>query len=153
MKNIFKIFSVAVAVLMAAACGPENEGPKVSDAIVAEWHLTDMSGADASAIPQVYIEFKLDKNFELYQKIGEGRYRKYAGTYTLTDAILSGKYSDGAEWGSSYAVSFEGEVLVLTAQNGSAEVCKYEKKSLSQSDKDNAAVVTKADDEQEPRFL
>ena len=48
MKNIFKIFSVAVAVLMAAACGPKNEGPKVSDAIVAEWHLTDMRGADAS---------------------------------------------------------------------------------------------------------
>ena len=115
----------------------------------AEWHseMLPMDNAD------IYLQLNKDKTFELYQKIGEGRYRKYAGTYTLTDAILSGKYSDGAEWGSSYAVSFEGEVLVLTAQNGSAEVCKYEKKSLSQSDKDNAAVVTKADDEQEPRFL
>lgn len=153
MKNIFKIFSVAVALLITAACGSQNEGPKVSDAIVAEWHLTDMSGTDASGLPQVYLEFKQDKSFELYQKVGEGRYRKYAGTYTIADSILSGKYSDGADWGSSYAVSFEGEILVLTAQNGSAEVCKYEKKSLPQSDKDNASVVTKADDDQEPRFL
>ena len=137
---------------MAAACGPNNEGPKVSDAIVAEWHLTDMSGADASAIPQVYIEFKLDKNFELYQKIGDGRYRKFEGTYAVSGTTLSGKYSDGEKWGSDYVVSFDGEKMLLTAQNGSEEVCTYEKKALSETDKAEAILVTKSAQDG-PRFL
>ena len=46
----------------------------------------------------------------------------------------------------------EGDVLVLTADNGSAEVCKYEKKALPETDKAEAILVTKSE-EDGPRFL
>lgn len=153
MKNIFKSLMIAAMLVIASACGNKDNGPQVSTAIVAEWHLIQMSGAEASSLPEVYIDFKQDLKFELYQKIGEGRFRRYGGTYAVNGSELSGKYSDGKEWGSKYAVSFDGSNLVLKAQNGSEEVCTYEKKSLSQSDKDQAEVVTKAAAEDMPRYL
>lgn len=153
MKNIFKIILTVAVAIMAAACGNKDNGPEVSTEIIGEWHLKEMSGTVASSLPQVYVNFKQDKNFELYQKVGEGRFRKYTGTYAVDGSVLTGKYSDGADWGSAYAVAFESEELVLTAQNGSEEVCRYEKKSLSQSDKDNSVVVTKSEEYQAPRFL
>lgn len=148
-KNILFALSVAFAFV---SCGGDSgeEGPVVSEAIVAEWHLISVSGI--SSVPQVYVNFAKDMSFELYQKIGEGRYRKFEGTYSVAGSTVSGKYSDGEKWGSDYAASFEGERLVLTAQNGSEEVCTYEKKALSESDKADAVLVTKSM-EDGPRFL
>jgi hypothetical protein len=153
MKKIFTLILVLSALMSVCSCGGnKNEGPDVTAAIVAEWHLVDVTGVDSSEIPQVYLDFKADKSFELYQKIGEGRYRKYNGTYTVSGNVLSGKYSDGEDWGCSYGVSFAESNLKLAADNGSEEVCTYEKKSLSASDKSNAVVVTKSE-ESHPRFL
>lgn len=54
--------------------------------------------------------------------------------------------------GSDYKVSFDDGKLVMTAQNGSGEVCTYEKKALSETDKADAYVVTRFV-EDGPRFL
>ena len=150
MKNIYRILLIISAAFIAASCGSKEDGPDISADIVAEWHLTSISGM--STVPQVYINFAQDLSFQLYQKVGDGRYRRYDGTYAVASTVLSGKYADGQAWGSNYTVSFEGEVLVLTADNGSAEVCKYEKKALSETDKAEAILVTKSE-EDGPRFL
>ena len=150
MKTIFKII-LALSVLAAAvSCGEKDNGPAVSEKIVAEWHLVGVSGM--TSVPQVYVDFSQDLTFELYQKIGEGRYRKYEGTYTVTGSLVSGQYSDGEKWGSDYKASFEGDNMVLSAQNGSEEACTYEKKALSDTDKANAVLVTRSI-EDGPRFL
>lgn len=143
MKNIFKFMIVAALFCAAVSC---KKAPETSIAIVAEWHLVEVTGMDASAVPQVYIDFKADYTFEIYQKVGEGRFRRYDGTYAVAEDMVTGKYSDGEDWGSGYAAAFEGDFMTLTAGNGSAEVCKYEKASLDQSEKDKADVVTKSED-------
>lgn len=145
MKKIIRIMILAAALCAAVSC---KKAPETSTAIVAEWHLIEMTGVETSALPQVYIDFKADYTFELYQKIGQGRFRKYDGTYAVAEAVVTGKYNDGETWGSGYTASFEadGEILVMTADNGSGEVCKYEKASLAQAEKDDAYVVTKSTD-------
>lgn len=147
MNKIIKIMAIAALFCAAVSC---KKGPETSTAIVAEWHLVEMTGAEASALPEVYIDFKADYTLEIYQKVGTaGRFRRYDGTYSVADELVSGKYSDGEEWGCTYTASFEadGEILVMTAdENGKGEVCKYEKASLDQKEKDSADVVTKADD-------
>ena len=80
------------------------------------------------------------------------RYRRYDGTYAVAEDMVTGKYSDGEKWGSGYTAAFDGDYMTLTADNGSGEVCKYEKASLDQSEKDKADVVTKSEDSVE-RFL
>lgn len=151
MKTLNKIIIALSLAFALVSCGGDDKGPVVSDAIVSEWHLVSVSGLNS--IPQVYVNFAQDLSFELYQKVGEGRYRKYEGTYTVTGSIVSGKYSDGENWGSDYEASFdEADNLVLTAQNGSEEVCTYKKEALSETDKANAILVTKSV-EDGPRFL
>lgn len=149
MKNIFKIMVIAALFCAAVSC---KKAPETSTAIVAEWHLVEVAGMETSAVPQVYIDFKADYTFEMYQKLGEGRYRRYDGTYAVAEDMVTGKYSDGEKWGSGYTAAFDGDYMTLTADNGSGEVCKYEKASLDQSEKDKADVVTKSEDSVE-RFL
>lgn len=151
MKTFNKIIIALSMAFALVSCGGKDKGPVVSEAIVAEWHLVKVSGLNT--VPQVYVNFASDLSFELYQQVGEGRYRKYDGTYTVTGSLVSGKYSDGEKWGSDYEASFdESDNLVLTAQNGSAEVCTYKKEALSETDKANAILVTKSV-EDGPRFL
>lgn len=151
MKTVYKLLLALSVAFASISCGETgSNGPVVSDQIVGEWHLVSVSGLNT--VPQVYVEFGQDLSFDLYQKVGEGRYRKFDGTYAVSGTTLSGKYSDGEKWGSDYAVSFDGEKMLLTAQNGSEEVCTYEKKALSETDKAEAILVTKSD-EDGPRFL
>ena len=150
MKTISKIILALAAAFASISCGNTDPGPDVAEKIVAEWHLVSVSGL--SSVPQVYVDFAADGAFELYQKVGEGRYRKYDGAYEVAGSVLSGKYSDGEKWGSGYTAAFDGDYMTLTADNGSGEVWKYEKASLDQSEKDKADVVTKSEDTVE-RFL
>ena len=155
MKNIYKILMLVCVAFISLSCGGKkgSDGPQVAGQMVAEWHLVSVSGLSTSAVPQVYINFASDMKFEMYQKVGDVmRYRKYVGTYKVSGNVVTGTYSDGEDWGSEYAVSFDNELMVMTAQNGSAEVCRYEKKALSASDKANAEVVTKSEEDSR-RFL
>ena len=149
MNTISKII-LALSVFAAAVSCNKIKGPVVAESIVAEWHLVSVSGM--SSTPEVYINFAQDLSFELYQKVGEGRFRMYQGTYAVTEFLVSGVYSDGEKWGSDYEASFDGDKLVMTAQNGSAEVCTYEKKALPDTDKAAAVIVTKSAQDG-PRFF
>ena len=160
MKRIFYLF-VLVAAGLLVSC---EKSPKLEEGIVAEWQLMDMTGCSGDLLPSVYIDFRADKSFEIYQKVGDVmRYKKYTGEYTLSGTTLTGEYSDGEDWGCTYKASFEadGAILVLTAletdKSGNVvsegEVCKYTKASLDQKEKDAADVVTKSGEEALRRFL
>lgn len=128
----------------------------MQEGIIGEWQLTEMDGQEASSIStDVYIEFKSDLSFDMYQKVGAVmRYRKFAGTYSVAGSIVSGKYNDGKKWGSDYLATIEGDgqILVLTAVTldgagavaEQGEVCKYVKAALAQDEKDAADVMTKS---------
>ena len=162
MKRIINILILTVSSLvLAASC---EKAPQAEEGIVAEWQLTEMTGYEAAGLPSVYVDFRADKSFEIYQKVGDvTRYRKYTGIYEVSGSTLKGEYSDGEDWGSTYKISFEadGAVLVLTALEtdkqgnvlSEGEVCRYAKASLSQKEKDAADVITKSEDETSLRFL
>ena len=159
MKKISYIFTALILTLVSVSC-KKDKGPDVATGIVAEWHLVGMTGYEASQLPSVYVEFKADKSFDMYQKVGDvQRYSRYTGTYTVTGNSMTGEYSDGIKWGGdkrngiTYKVSFDGAVLCLAAANGSGEVCRYEKASLPQGEKDAADMKTKSSSMSEERFL
>ena len=153
MKKILNIIAALLFVGFATSC---EQAPKVQEGIIGEWQLTEMDGQEASSIStDVYIEFKSDLSFDMYQKVGAVmRYRKFAGTYSVAGSIVSGKYDDGKKWGSDYRATFEGDgqILVLTAVTldgagavtEEGEVCKYIKAALAQDEKDAADVMTKS---------
>lgn len=129
------LMMVLCAAFMVVGCDKNNDTPTVDPAtkIVGEWHC---SAEEYDA--DVYVAFYADGAFDEYQRIGEGRYRHYAGTWTFEKDILSGLYADGVEWGSSYKVSFEGDTMMLTSMNESAEAMIYIKDTIPAEVKDEA---------------
>ena len=128
MKKILA-FAALMAGLLLTACGEKEEPLN----IIGTWSLKTVQTKAASlggTSVDVYIVFNEDNSFSLYQKVGStGRYSSYSGTWTLTGTSLSGKYSDGKSWGSTYEVSQDKErtTLVLTSIG---EEYSYAKASL-----------------------
>ena len=89
-----------------------------------------MTGGMAAQLGEESIEVKItfnsDKTFSLSQVLGEGRAQEFSGTWQLTDKTLTGKYSNGKAWGSSYEVSVDNSTLTMVPESG-AEAYIYRK--------------------------
>ena len=156
-----KILYILMA-LMCISCGekptPPNPGPDpgpgpvppvvdpvetLASKIAKEWHCV-VSDIDAD----IYLSLGDSYTFELYQKIGEGAYRLYKGTWELDEdtAMLSGKYNDGAAWGRGYTVTVreDGNSMTLTPSEGS-EAQVYRKESIPSEVKEKAVVIVRSD--------
>ena len=115
-------------------------------AIIGEWHYTDASlGAD------IYLGLTENKKFELYQKIGDGAYHLYKGSWQIDEesAVLSGKYNDSQAWGSEYdvAISGDGKTLTLSPKaSGAEEKHTYKREEIPASVRENCVTVVKSED-------
>lgn len=152
MKKILNIMFAAVAICFTAACQKEEVKDIVDPAIVGEWHLStvEVDGAVQKYSYDVYFAINNDGTFELYQKSGtQTRYTKFTGTCKSEGNQLSGVYSSGTPWGTSYTALVSGGMLVLTTADG-VEVQEYTKESLSQEEKLAANISTRAIEEVAP---
>ena len=133
--KFYLLMTVLCATLALVSCGKEKNAPKVDNTakVVGEWHC-----APEDMDVDVYVAFDAAGTFDEYQRLGEGRYRHYAGTWSVAKNDLSGVYADGTEWGSSYTLSFDGDTMTLTANNESAEAMVYTKSVIPAKIKDEA---------------
>lgn len=137
-----KLFALAAVLLTIAACGgkdnPDTPSPTPGGGggggsttkldVTGSWELSNVETkvSVGSVNVSVYISFTSDGSFTLYQKIGEGRYTRFTGTYTISaDNKLSGKYSNNAAWGPYTAAMASGKLTLTSA--GGKEVDTYTK--------------------------
>lgn len=137
-----KLFALAAVLLTIAACGgkdnPDTPSPTPGGGggggsttkldVTGSWELSNVETkvSVGSVNVTVYISFTSDGSFTLYQKIGEGRYTRFTGTYTVSaDNKLSGKYSNNAAWGPYTAAMASGKLTLTSA--GGKEVDTYSK--------------------------
>lgn len=118
-RRIVLFFAVA-AMCVLSSCKKDGGA---SASLVGEWELSDVDFVTRSALVgdetvTVYLRFSADGTFALYQIIGEGRAVSFSGTWQLSGDILSGAYSDGTRWSSSYVVSVGKDRLTLTTEDG-----------------------------------
>ena len=150
MRRLFVYFLAALVILAVAGC---KGNKKVKTDITGVWELEEFSGLRASEQNVVvYVEFLKDGNFDLFQRIGDGRFEHYTGSWTLTDDVLSGKYSDGKKLADMYDVSLSSDrkTLTLKSQKNSEESV-YRKSSIPSSVRDEAR--TKASGHDSAPFL
>lgn len=115
MKKTILYIALCVATLLSLAACKKSEKPLD---ITGEWNLTKVETKSAtigSEKVDVYISFMADKTFTMYQMIGAGRYKMFSGTWSLSGTTLSGKYSGGVSWDSSYEVALSGSTMTLTS--------------------------------------
>ena len=133
--------------MLIASCGKNEEGKKpeinLEEQIIGQWHSTSIS-VDGD----IYIEFDQAKTFELYQRIGEGAYRLYRGTWNLEGDLLTGKYNDGEDWAAAYKVSIEGDALTMTSNNDAAETSSFMRSEIPSEVKDKCTVAVKSRESQ-----
>ena len=136
MKRILYMLA-ALALLVTTGCKKDEKPVDYKGMLPGEWHCAATEfGVD------IYVGFDENGAFDLYQMLGEGRYRHYTGNWSIKGDVLSGTYSDGTSWGSSYKMSFSGEdSMALTAQNGSEDAMAYSRESIPSEVKDGCIDV------------
>lgn len=133
------VLTVMLCILCLVGC---NKKPKPGDMdLSGEWHLKSFSAGNAEeAEVDVYLAFdNQSKAFALYQRLGEGHYSFYEGSFLLKNGILSGTYKDGSNFACSYTVTLEGDVLTLTSRDvAPEEICIYIREAIPASVKKDA---------------
>ena len=143
-----RIIPAILALAILWGCGedkpitPVEPQVTLTEQVTGEWHGTFQS-SDAD----IYIGFTDDSSFELYQKVGDGRYRLYRGTWSIDEAAakLTGKYNDGESWGSGYTVTIseDGTVMSLVPDSGSEEH-RYVSESIPEEVRSGCEIVVKS---------
>lgn len=125
-----KILFVLTSLALLAGChrtDPEDLTPAVD--VTGSWELSNVTTRVTVGSEQVsvYLVFSTSGSFDIYQKIGAGRYTHFTGNYTLNkeEKILSGTYADGTRWG-PYEAALQGTTLSLNRPGGT-EVDSYKK--------------------------
>ena len=126
-RKLIKLFSVAAAVLMTA-CTTGKEVKAID--ITGTWDLIGIEVTKAAQLGDetvsVEITFNADKTFSITQTLGGGRAEEFAGSWQLAGNVLTGKYSNGKAWGSSYEVSVENSTLTMIPES-KEEIYSYRK--------------------------
>lgn len=114
MKRLATFFALAALALLALSCKKDDPTPAPTDSLVGCWELSSVQtkASVGTVSVNVYIDFA-ESSFTLYQKLGEGRYTKFTGSWGATDGSVSGKYSNGTSWG-PYSYSLSGNSLSLS---------------------------------------
>ena len=139
MKKILYIISALMLMVSCGEKGGKQPELTLEQKLCTEWHSTTLS-LDAD----IYLSFEENNTFELYQKIVEGAYRLYRGTWNLEEDILTGKYNDGEDWAAAYQISIEGETLTMTSKNDAAEVSVYKKAEIPSNVKESSETIVKS---------
>ena len=139
MKKFYMIAALALLCLVTTGCPDDPKDDPLN--IVGEWQLSQITtkATIGGQTVDVYIAFNEGGSFEMYQMLGTGRYRKFEGTWTLLEKVLSGSYTGGGTWASSYNVEMdEGRTtLTLTFLDGS-ETDTYRKQAIPEDVKNSA---------------
>ena len=120
----FKIFSLAMLMLLAlTGCGEKEGGKGVK--VAGEWQLVQWN--DATPEFKVYIDFNADGTFEMYQQVWSFDYELYTGKYVVTGDVMTGTYADGSNWACGYKVNVVDGQLTMYSQEDQSVTSLYEK--------------------------
>ena len=144
MRKTIYIVLAALGLCLLAGCGSSDK-EKVSPLVkqlAGEWQLKTWN-VGAPQEFDVYVSFATDLSFEIYQQIEQVRYQKYSGKYQVKNDVLSGTYSDGKPFGSTYDIAFDtaGNTLTLTSTTSVTETSIYVRATIPNDVKNGATVM------------
>lgn len=133
MKNIKLLLIGLIAAFALTSCDDKGNDEPAKKDIVGEWHMTAWSGAVPNA--DIYVNFKADGTFDLYQKLYTLDYEHLNGTYTYDKktGLLTGEYQDNTPWIYSYTATATSTKLTLTSKESPDDISVYTKESIPSS--------------------
>ena len=107
---------------------PPVEGGGDTSSIAGTWHLTEWRGATPSF--EVYIDVTEEGVVTLWQKIEYRAWECYYSSAAIEDGIISGVYSDGVAWGTSYYISTTQNTMTWVDINDATDISVYTRSEL-----------------------
>ncbi|WP_290535906.1 lipocalin family protein [Alistipes sp.] len=118
----------ATLLIFFTSCS-DDEGTTIAPSLTGEWHLTSWNSETPTDF-DVYMELRTDGTFRIYQRVETSTYVCYTGNFNASDNRLTGRYSDGENWGASYTYEVAEQTLTLTSETADAEVSVYTKETI-----------------------
>ena len=102
---------------------PPAPGDTDTSDIAGTWRLAEWRGEEPSF--DVYLDITADGVVKLWQRITTREWELYYSTVSIEDSIISGVYSDGVAWSTSYGISLGEDSMTWVATNDSGDVSVY----------------------------
>ena len=110
-------FLIAVSACLFVGCSDDDDNTVTIDSrVVGEWQLIEWNGNKAEDF-DVYLELLSDGSFNLYQRVEYSYYEHFAGTFSVGENLLQGRYNNGESWEYAFVLSDGGYTLTLTDRN------------------------------------
>ena len=111
-------FLIAVSACLFVGCSDDDDNTVTIDSrVVGEWQLIEWNGNKAEDF-DVYLELLSDGSFNLYQRVEYSYYEHFAGTFSVGENLLQGRYNNGESWEYAFVLSDGGYTLTLTDREG-----------------------------------
>ncbi len=125
----------------------------IDSPIVGEWHLETWMSETPEDF-DVYISFRENGSFEMYQKVETPTFVRYEGSYSVSGSVVSGIYSDGMPWSTSYTFTLSdgNNSLTMVSDTPGAETGVYSRTTIPE-DVLNSIGLKSLSVEDVPRFL
>lgn len=107
---------------------PPVDGEADTTAIAGDWHLTSWRGAEPSF--DIYLSITTDGVISLYQRLDSRLWETYYSTVGFEDSVISGTYTDGIAWGTSYYVTINGDTMTWVDVTDSSDISIYTRCTL-----------------------
>ena len=128
MKSLKILSMMLLLVATLVGCKKENTpdgSTSVNSKLVGQWELTEWNGEAPEF--NVYLDFKGDATFAIYQQVWSLYYELFEGTFQTSGDIVTGTYEGGSNWASGYKFAVEGNKLTLHSQEDQSVTSVYEK--------------------------
>lgn len=89
------------------------------------WTLTLWRGAEPTF--DIYMDISTDGCVTLYQRMESRQWETFVSAAAIEDGIISGTYTDGVAWSTSYGVVVDGDTMTWTSTLDSGDVSVYER--------------------------
>lgn len=150
MKSLKICSLVALMLLALVGCNKNKDGQgggnntnTNTSSLVNQWCLT--SWDEQAPEFNVYLQFKADGSFDIYQQVWNLTYDHFNGTYTINDDIVSGTYANGDSWACGYRFEIVDGILKFYSQEDVSITSIYETCTIPQEVIDEADATRATD--------
>lgn len=121
---------------------PPISGDADTSVLAGSWHLSEWRGAEPSF--DVYLSISEDGVVTLWQRIESREWELFISVVGFENGIISGQYSDGVAWSTSYSVALGDNTMTWIDTTDSTDISVYTRSELPDTLPSTATATTRS---------
>ena len=121
---------------------PPISGDADTSVLAGSWHLSEWRGTEPSF--DVYLSISEDGVVTLWQRIESREWELFISVVGFENGIISGQYSDGVAWSTSYSVALGDNTMTWIDTTDSTDISVYTRSELPDTLPSTATATTRS---------